>query len=49
MNHLIQFVNKRLEETKKKAEKRAKRIVSSKIKEVERKHNHSLNFMEIRE
>lgn len=45
MNHFIRFVNKRVEETKKKAEKKAKRAASSKIKEIERKHNHSFNFM----
>ena len=49
VNHFIRFVSKHVEETKKKAEKKAKKVATSKIKEMERKHNHSLNFKEIRE
>ena len=46
---MIRFVSKYVSETKKKVEKKAKKQASSRIKEIERKHNHSLNFAEVRE
>lgn len=46
---LVSFVSRHIEEAKKKVEKRARKEASSRIKEIQRKHNHSLNFMEVRE
>lgn len=48
-NNLIKFVGKHVDLGKYEGEKRAKKIYNSKLKSNQRKQNHSMNLMEVRE
>ncbi len=49
VNQLVKFIHKYNERTSKEVQKKANKLCSSRIKDIERKHNHSINVYDIRD